>query len=130
MKLNWLFAIGKQGSEIAVAEAAGHVYGYAVGIDLTRRDLQKTAKDSGRPWETAKSFDHSAPISAIHPKKLTGVLDRANIWLTVNGQERQQGNIADMIWNVDEVIAELSSLFLLQPGDLIFHRHTSRCRRR
>jgi fumarylpyruvate hydrolase len=96
------------------------VFGFAVGVDLTRRDLQKIAKDLGRPWDTSKGFDQSAPMSAIHPVQLTGWPERAAIRLKVNGELRQQGNIQDMIWNVSEIIAELSTLYRLQPGDLIF----------
>jgi fumarylpyruvate hydrolase len=95
------------------------VFGYAVGLDLTRRDLQSEAKDKGRPWDTGKGFDRSAPVSAITPSG-DGKLADGKIWLKVNDTLRQQGMLADMIWSVPEVIAELSTLFELAPGDLIF----------
>ena len=115
-----VLAIGKEAKQVSVEEAPDCVFGYAVGIDLTRRDLQTAAKNAGRPWDVAKGFDNSAPISAIHLIEETGYLENAVISLTVNGKTRQQGNIADMIWNVSEVIAELSTYFTLCPGDLIF----------
>jgi fumarylpyruvate hydrolase len=119
-EIELVVALSRGGSQIAVKDAAEHVFGFAVGVDLTRRDLQKIAKDLGRPWDTSKGFDQSAPMSAIHPVQLTGWPERAAIRLKVNGELRQQGNIQDMIWNVSEIIAELSTLYRLQPGDLIF----------
>ena len=113
-------AIGKAGGNIEVSEAAEPVYGYAVGVDLTRRDLQAAAKLMGRPWDTGKGFDESAPVSEIVPVPHTGHPDSGFIELHVDGELRQQGDLADMIWSVPEIIAELSSLFLLRPGDLIF----------
>jgi len=112
-------ALAKGGGNIPMSQAMAHVFGYAVGLDLTRRDLQAEAKDKGRPWDTAKGFDHSAPISAITPAGSID-LDDSSIWLKVNDVQRQQGRLADMIWNVAEVIAELSTLFELAPGDLIY----------
>jgi len=113
-------ALAKGGRNLSVEEAEGLIYGYAVGNDLTRRDLQAEAKKQGRPWDTAKGFDHSAPLSAIHRTDEVGHIRRGAIWLKVNGETRQQGDVADMIWSVPEVIAELSTLFELQAGDLIF----------
>jgi len=113
-------AIGKGGGNIAIADALDHVFGYAVGNDLTRRDLQKQAKDACKPWDVSKGFDRSAPIAAIRPMSMGGHVTHAAIWLKVNGELRQQANVADMIWNVSEIIAELSTLFELQSGDLIF----------
>ena len=113
-------AIGKGGRNIPVETAESHIYGYAVGNDLTRRDLQSLAKKDGRPWDTAKGFDHSAPISAIHRVDEVGHLREGRIWLTVNGEARQDGNLSAMIWSIPEVIAELSTLFELRAGDLIF----------
>jgi fumarylpyruvate hydrolase len=113
-------AIGKGGRNIAVTSALDHVFGYAVGNDLTRRDLQKHAKDAGKPWDVSKGFDNSAPLAAIRPVSSAGHVARAVIWLKVNGELRQQANVADMIWSVPEIIAELSTLFALQAGDLIF----------
>jgi fumarylpyruvate hydrolase len=90
-----------------------------VGNDLTRRDLQSASKKKGLPWDTGKAFDASAPISALRPASL-GHLERGRIWLTVNGEIRQQSDLAEMIWSVPDIIAELSTLFALQPGDLIY----------
>lgn len=113
-------AIGKGGGNIATADALDHVFGYAVGNDLTRRDLQKQAKDAGKPWDISKGFDRCAPIAAIQPVSAGNHVTRAAIWLKVNGELRQQANVGDMIWSVPEIIAELSTLFELQPGDLVF----------
>ena len=96
------------------------IFAYAVGIDMTRRDLQAEAKKLARPWDTAKAFDHSAPVSPLVPISATGELKKAAITLDVNGQRRQTGNIAEMIWSVPEIIAELGSYFELKPGDIIF----------
>jgi fumarylpyruvate hydrolase len=107
--------------EIELVVALGpeaSIFGYAVGLDMTRRDLQAEAKKLGRPWETAKGLDHSAPISAIVPN--TEVVKRGAIALDVNGQRRQSGDISEMIWNISEIIAELGKLFALKAGDLIF----------
>jgi fumarylpyruvate hydrolase len=119
-EIELVIALGKGGRNIALAQALEHVFGYAVGNDLTRRDLQSAAKDQGRPWDTAKGFDGSAPITAITPAAVVGHPVRGRIWLNVNGQPRQQGDLADLIWSVAEIIAELSTLFELAAGDLIF----------
>jgi fumarylpyruvate hydrolase len=119
-EIELVVAIGKGGRDIPVAQALDHVYGYAVGNDLTRRDLQADAKDHGRPWDTSKGFDHSAVISAITPAQQLGHPRTGRIWLKVNGQMRQQADLSELIWSVPEVIAELSTLFELQPGDLIY----------
>jgi len=113
-------AIGKGGSDIAAANALNYVFGYAVGIDLTRRDLQKHAKDAGKPWDVSKGFDESAPIGAIRPVSAGGHVTNASIWLKVNGARKQHANTADMIWSVGEIIAELSTYYELKPGDLVF----------
>ena len=113
-------ALHSGGKNIAVEDASGHIYGYAVGIDMTRRDLQGEAKKAGRPWEVAKAFDHSAPISEITPKADIGLLERASISLHVNGAQRQNSDISEMIWSVPEIISELSKLFELHAGDMIF----------
>ena len=113
-------AIGKGGSDIAQADAASHIYGYAVGLDMTRRDLQIAAREQGRPWEVGKAFDFSAPIAPIVRRADAAGVDSAGIVLEVDGTVRQQATIAHLIWSVDEVIANLSTLFTLQPGDLIF----------
>jgi fumarylpyruvate hydrolase len=114
-----VIAIGRRGRDIPKDRALEHVFGYAVGNDLTRRDLQATSKKKGLPWDTSKGFDCSAPLSAIHPAS-RGHLSRGRIWLTVNGQTRQESDLAEMIWTVPEILAELSTLFELQPGDLVF----------
>ena len=119
-EIELVVAIGKAGSDVAASEALEHVYGYAVGIDLTRRDLQMVAKDKGRPWTTAKGFDQSAPISAIHRASRVGHPTAGRVWLAVNGKIRQDAGLNELIWSVAESIAELSTLFELAPGDLLF----------
>lgn len=111
-------AIAKGGANIPLEAAHEHVYGYGVGIDLTRRDLQTVAKDKGWPWEMGKSFDCSAPISALTPASATGHGDR-RIMLMVNGKTRQDSTTAHMTWSVAEIISQLSRQYTLQPGDLI-----------
>lgn len=113
-------ALGRGGRDIPVAEALDGVFGYAVGFDLTRRDLQSRAKTKGQPWEMAKGFDQSGPVSAIVPAATLGHPASGAIWLKVNGEERQRGDLAQMSWKVAEVIANLSSFVRLEPGDLIF----------
>ncbi len=112
-------AIGRGGKGIAIGEAAAHIFGYAVALDMTRRDLQAEAKRLSRPWDMAKGFDQSCPISPIRLTAEVGTLAAASLWITVNGERRQQGGIADMIWSVPECIACLSSLVELRPGDLL-----------
>jgi fumarylpyruvate hydrolase len=112
-------AIGGAGRNIAAGQARGHIFGYAVGNDLTRRDLQGASKKKGLPWDTGKAFDASAPIGAIRPVSL-GHVERGRIWLSVNGETRQQSDVSEMIWGVPEIIAELSTLFELKAGDLIY----------
>jgi fumarylpyruvate hydrolase len=118
-EIELVVAIGQGGINIKAEEFANHVYGYAVGLDMTRRDLQLDARDKGRPWEFGKSFSLSAPIGPIHPVTETGSLIDAAISLQVNGQIRQSSNIKELIWSVPEVIAHLSQYEPLQPGDLI-----------
>ena len=112
-------ALSKGGSDIPVATALDHVYGYALGLDMTRRDLQNEAKKTGRPWELGKAFEHSAPMTDIVPVAQSGHLAKGPIWLKVNGQVKQQGDLSQLIWNVPEIIAHLSNIFELQAGDLI-----------
>jgi fumarylpyruvate hydrolase len=119
-EIELVVAIGSGGRDIPASEALEHVYGYAVGIDLTRRDVQAAARRDGGPWDAAKGFDQSAPLSAIRAAAEVGHPERGAIWLEVNGETRQRADLAEMIWNVAEVIAELSTWFELQPGDLIF----------
>jgi fumarylpyruvate hydrolase len=119
-EIELVVAIGRAGTNVPVADALEHVYGYAVGNDLTRRDLQFAARDKGRPWDTGKGFDRSAVISAIHPAATIGHPSKGRIWLQVNGELRQQADLHELIWSVAEVISELSTLFELKPGDLIY----------
>ncbi|MFN4125882.1 fumarylacetoacetate hydrolase family protein [Pannonibacter indicus] len=107
------------GSGIAVADALSHVYGYAVALDMTRRDLQAVAKDMGRPWDTAKAFEHSAPIGPVIPASICGHPQAGAITLTVNGTLRQSGDLNQMIWKIPEMIAYLSDYFTLAAGDVI-----------
>ncbi|MDP1982036.1 MAG: fumarylacetoacetate hydrolase family protein [Sulfuritalea sp.] len=113
-------AIGKRGRDIAADLANEYVWGYAVGFDMTRRDLQFALRDKGRPWELGKAFDQSAPITHIVPASRCGHPTAGRVWLTVNGKLKQQGDLADLIWSVPETIAHLSKYFELYPGDLIF----------
>jgi fumarylpyruvate hydrolase len=113
-------AIGKGGRDIPAAQAADHIWGYAIGLDMTRRDLQADMKKQGRPWCIAKGFDQSAPIGPIHPKSATGELTRGAITLSVNGTPRQKGDLSDLIWSINETIEVISRAWALQPGDLIF----------
>lgn len=113
-------AIDKGGRDISPLDARSHVFGYAVGLDMTRRDLQRAAAKAGQPWETGKAFDASAPLGAIVSAKDCGHLAAGEISLTVNGAVRQRADLKQLIWAVEDIIAELSLLFELQPGDLIF----------
>ncbi len=119
-EIELVVAIGERGVEIERDRALDHVYGYAVGIDMTRRDLQLAARDKGRPWDVGKAFDQSAPISAIHRASAIGHPESGAIWLKVNGETRQNGDLKDLIWPVPDVVAFLSRLFVLEPGDLIY----------
>jgi fumarylpyruvate hydrolase len=119
-EIELVVAIGRQGANIPLEDANAYIFGYAVGCDLTRRDLQSAAREAGRPWDTAKGFDQSAPITAIHRVEESGLIEKSEIWLTVNDGKRQLGNISDLIWSIPEVIVELSQLYTLMPGDLIF----------
>lgn len=118
-EIELVVALSRGGTDIAVEEALDHVYGYAVGLDMTRRDLQAQAKKMGRPWDMAKGFDSSAPMTALRPATEIGHPGEGAIWLRVNGELRQEGDLAQQIWKVPETIAYLSTLVELQPGDLI-----------
>jgi fumarylpyruvate hydrolase len=118
-EIELVVAIGRAGRDIGASRALEHVFGYAAGNDLTRRDLQKAAKDRGDPWDTSKGFDYSAPVAAIRPVS-AGHVTRGRIWLSVNGTLRQESDISRMIWDVPHIIAALSKLYELRPGDLIF----------
>lgn len=119
-EIELVVAIGQGGSNIKAADAAGHIWGYAIGLDMTRRDLQGEMKKQGRPWCIGKAFDQSAPVGELHPKVLTGELLNGAITLSVNGVVRQSGDLSDLIWSVNETIEQLSAAWTLQPGDLIF----------
>ena len=118
-EIELVVAIGKDGADIAAADALDHVYGYAAGLDMTRRDLQAVAKKAGRPWDMAKGFDHSAPIGTIEPASAIGHPAKGVITLAVNGVERQRGDLGDQIWNVSDTIAFLSRFVTLKAGDII-----------
>jgi len=113
-------AIGLQGKDIPLERALEHVYGYALGLDMTRRDLQAQMKKMGRPWDIGKGFDHSAPIGPIHRASAGGNPDKGAIWLKVNGVDRQRSDVSQLIWSIAETISYLSTLFELFPGDLIY----------
>ena len=119
-EIELVVAIGRGGRNIPAAEAAEHIWGYAVGLDMTRRDLQNDMKKQGRPWCIGKAFEQSAPIGPIHPIARSGRLLKGAITLSVNGVQRQKGDLADLIWSVNEIIEHLSAAWLLQPGDLIY----------
>ncbi|GAA4487467.1 fumarylacetoacetate hydrolase family protein [Gluconacetobacter asukensis] len=112
-------AIGTGGRDIPVDQALSHVYGYALGLDMTRRDLQADAKKAGRPWALAKGFDQSCPIGPVAPVAVIGHPERGPITLSVNGVVRQQGDVSDMIWPVADIVSQLSAFVELAPGDLI-----------
>jgi len=118
-EIEMVVAIGKGGVDIPMDKALDHVYGYALGLDMTRRDLQGEAKKTGRPWEIGKAFEHCAPMGEIVPAASIGHLNKGAIWLKVNGTVRQQSDLSQLIWNVPEIIAHLSAIFELKAGDLI-----------
>jgi len=119
-EIELVVALAKGGTNIDASKALDHVYGYAVGLDMTRRDLQGEAKKLGRPWDTGKGFEYSAPCSRLRRAADIGHPTKGRIWLEVNGTVKQQGDLGDLIWKIPEMIAILSTLFTLQPGDLIF----------
>lgn len=112
-------AIGTGGRDIPVEEANDHIWGYAVGLDMTRRDIQIAARDKGRPWEVGKSFDQSAPVGPLYPSSKVGHPSRGLIFLDVNGKSHQKSDLENLIWSVPEIVSNLSSFFELMPGDLI-----------
>jgi fumarylpyruvate hydrolase len=119
-EIELVVAIGTGGKNIKAADAHKHIYGYAVGLDMTRRDLQNEMKKQGRPWCIGKGFDHAAPIGPITPVSAAGDIANAEISLQVNGQDRQRSNVSKLIWNIAETIGHLSAAWELQPGDLIY----------
>jgi len=118
-EIEMIVAIGKGGSDIPVEKALDHVFGYGVGLDMTRRDLQGEAKKMGRPWEMGKAFDNSAPCTALKTVAMAGHPAKGAIWLKINGQVKQKGDLSELIWNVPETISYLSKLVTLRPGDII-----------
>ena len=112
--------IGNGGSDIPLEQALEHVWGYAVGLDMTRRDLQMKMREMGRPWEIGKAFDQSAPLGPIHPASAVGHFENGGVWLTVNGATRQKSDVSHLIWSVAETVADLSKFFRLEPGDVIY----------
>ena len=112
--------IGTGGKNIKAADAKKHIFGYAVGLDMTRRDLQGEMKKQGRPWCIGKGFDHSAPIGPVTPAAQAGDIEKAGIWLQVNGKDRQRSDVSKLIWNIGEIIEHLSAAWELQPGDLVY----------
>jgi fumarylpyruvate hydrolase len=119
-ELEMVVAIGKSGANVAAADAQQLVFGYAIGLDMTRRDLQNEMREKKRPWDIGKPFAQAAPIAPIHPAAETGVLARGEVTLRVNGETRQHGDLSDMIWDVPHMIEFLSRMYRLEPGDLIF----------
>ncbi|NDH52170.1 MAG: FAA hydrolase family protein [Betaproteobacteria bacterium] len=119
-EIELVVAIGIGGKNIAAADARRHIFGYAVGLDMTRRDLQNDMKKQGRPWCIGKGFDHSAPIGVITPAALAGDVEHAEIYLQVDGKDRQRSSVAKLIWNIAETIEHLSAAWELKPGDLIY----------
>lgn len=119
-EIELVVAIGTGGKNILAADAHKHIFGYAVGLDMTRRDLQGEMKKQGRPWCIGKAFDHSAPIGPITPAAQAGDISHADIHLQVNGQDRQRSQVSKLIWNIGETIEHLSAAWELQPGDLIY----------
>ncbi len=119
-EIELVVAIGQGGRNIRAADAHRHIFGYGVGLDMTRRDLQGEMKKQGRPWEIGKAFDEAGPIGALTPAGQAGDIGQAAIWLQVNGQDRQRSDVGKLIWNIAETIEHLSAAWALQPGDLIF----------
>lgn len=119
-EIELVVALGRGGADIPEDRALDHIFGYGVGLDMTRRDLQGQAKKAGRPWTVGKAFDHAAPCSAITPARAVANARRGRIWLDINGESRQGGDLDQLIWSVPEIIAALSGLFTLAPGDLIY----------
>ncbi|MBV2205674.1 MAG: fumarylacetoacetate hydrolase family protein [Pseudomonas sp.] len=118
-EIELVVAIGKAGKDVSLEQAAGHVWGYAVGLDMTRRDRQMEMRQMGRPWEIGKAFDRSAPIGPLYPGLSLAQVEGSDIWLEVDGEIRQRSEIRKLIWSVPEIVSYLSRFFELQPGDLI-----------
>ena len=118
-EIELVVAIGKGGKNVAAADAMGHIFGYAVGLDMTRRDLQLAQRDAGRPWDIGKGFDHSAPMGPITPAAQAPGIESAAIWVKVNDRVRQQSRVSSLIWRIAEIIEHISAAWELRPGDLI-----------
>ena len=125
-EIELVVAIGQGGRNIRAEDAAQHIFGYAVGLDMTRRDLQGEMKKQGRPWSIGKGFDHSAPIGPITPAAQAGHIEQAALWLQVNGEDRQRSNVSQLIWNIGEIIQHLSAGLGTAAGRPDLHRHASR----
>jgi fumarylpyruvate hydrolase len=119
-EIELVVAIGKGGRNIKAADAKKHIFGYGVGLDMTRRDLQGEMKKQGRPWCIGKAFEQSSPIGPITPIEQAGDVEKAEIWLQVNGKDRQRSDVSKLIWNIGETIEHLSAAWDLAPGDLIY----------
>jgi fumarylpyruvate hydrolase len=119
-ELELVVAIGKSGADVKAADAQSLVFGYATGLDMTRRDLQNDMREKKRPWDIGKSFAQAAPIAPIHPVTATGALTKGEVTLLVNGERRQHGDLSDMIWDVPHMIEFLTRMYRLEPGDMIF----------
>lgn len=119
-EIELVVALGQGGANLAVDAAKGLIFGFAVGLDLTRRDIQAKAKEKGHPWDMGKGFDQSAVAGVIRPVSATGIPERGRIWLTVNGETRQDGDLSAMMWKVADIVANLSTSIRLEPGDLIY----------
>ncbi|HKB54294.1 MAG TPA: fumarylacetoacetate hydrolase family protein [Ramlibacter sp.] len=119
-EIELVVCIGAGGKNIKAADAKKHIWGYAIGLDMTRRDLQGEMKKQGRPWDIGKGFEQSAPIGPVMPAAQAGDMEHADIWLQVNGKDRQRSNVSKLIWNIGEIIEYLSNAWELAPGDLIF----------
>jgi fumarylpyruvate hydrolase len=113
-------AIGSSGKDVPIAQANELIYGYGLGLDMTRRDLQISMRDIGRPWEIGKAFDNGAPLGQIYPRSTTGLIESGTIAVSVCGETRQNSNVTHLIWSIPEIISNLSTLFELQPGDIIY----------
>ena len=119
-EMELVVAIGRQSANVPVESSKDCIFGYATGLDMTRRDLQLAARERGRPWDTGKNFEESAPMGRIHKADDVGHISCGRIWLEVNGEVTQDSNISNLIWSVDEIVADLSRYYTLMPGDLIF----------
>ncbi len=119
-EIELVVAIGSSGKDVPIAQANELIYGYGLGLDMTRRDLQISMRDIGRPWEIGKAFDNGAPLGQIYPRSTTGLIESGTIAVSVGGETRQNSNVTHLIWSIPEIISNLSTLFELQSGDIIY----------